>query len=126
MRTTAYAWHEALTLLPLLESIAREMRERDEALRRILAELRGIEKREGGRSAEARLLAAEAADHRTALREIRSEIERLGCEGIGVRPPTIRIPAAGVSDGETWVWRLGDLLPRRFGAVRAAGLRVPS
>lgn len=126
MRTRAYEWHEALALLPLLESIAREMRERDEVLRRIAGDLRRLEKRGRGRSAEARLLGAEAADHRTAMRQARVEVERLGCEGIGVRPPTIRIPAAGGPEAETWVWRLGDLLPRRFGTVRDSGAQVPS
>lgn len=126
MRPRAYEWHEALALLPLLESIAREVRERDEVLRRIAGDLRRMEKRGRGRGAEARLLTAEAADHRTALRQIRTEVERLGCEEIGVRPPTIRIPAAGGPEAETWVWRLGDLLPRRFGGVRNSDAQVPS
>lgn len=88
-------------LVPFLESIAREVAERDEALDRIERALVDLERRGLGRSPQAVQLIAEAALHRRELRSAGAELERVGCALLSRRPPTIHIAGSG----RGWLWQ---------------------
>lgn len=89
---------------PFLQSIAREIVERDWALQRIERELNELQRRGQDDSAPALQLIAESAVHRRELRRANAEIRALGCMLLSRRPPTIYIPErdAGRSG---WLWQ---------------------
>ncbi len=92
-------------LRPLLESIAREIGERDASLDRIERELDRLEKRGRGEERAVLRLISEAAVERRELRRVVRELQRLGCVLLGRRPPTIGVPRAGGS--LVWLWQPG-------------------
>ena len=122
MSAVTYDREKALRLLRLLESIAREIEDRDEALRRVDAELRELERAGRGRSREAGCLNAEASLHLRELRCARSEIEGLGCSVIGFDPPTVRIPGPKGSQTPGWLWQLGQACLREVRSLEIAGV----
>ena len=89
---------------PFLQSIAREIVERDWALQRIERELNELERLKQEDSAPALQLMAESAVHRRELRRANAEIRALGCMLLSRRPPTIYIPERG-SGRAGWLWQ---------------------
>lgn len=116
MTPRTYDREGALRLLPLLESIGREIVEREEVVRRIEEELRGLDGRGKGWSRRADALTAEAAVHKRELRLARTEIEHLGCSLVGHHPPTVRIPG----EVHSWLWQLGLPTPSEAGTLEWA------
>ena len=76
----------AVRILPLLESIAREIQERSEALGAIE---RGLRRRPPEQ--ERHQLVAAAATHKRELRHVEKELDRLGCSLASRSPLTFRI-----------------------------------
>ena len=110
MQPLRYAPKRARELLPLLQSIGREISERTEALETLESEIARSESQVLSEQDRDRLheLVAEAAAHRRGLRLARLELERLGCSVVGTSPLTFRIPGrVGLRD-RSFVWRTGD------------------
>jgi len=98
---------EARALAPLLDSLVRELLEREEALVAIdarIAELRASP----FYSSELRSLEADGAVHRRELRHCHAELERLGCSIVGKTPVTIRIPSRRGNAPRSLVWQPGQ------------------
>jgi len=111
MSTTPYDRERAIALLPLLNSITREIRERTIQLERVEARIERAEAGEPVRGS-VRELVARAALHRRELRHARSELERLGCSIVGTAPITIRIPGVHESKPRSFVYHTGDAVLR--------------
>jgi len=99
---------KARVLVPLLESIAREVAERDRVLDRIERALAELEKARLGASALAVRLIADAAVQRRELRHASAELQRLGCVLIHRRPPTIYVTGEKAGNGALWLWQTSD------------------
>jgi phosphoketolase len=87
----AYERQEAEAMRPLLEAIARELEERNEAIERLT---RATERR-SARGADARSIAnatAQLATHKREHRRALAEIEALGCTTDPNDPSTVLVP----------------------------------
>ena len=106
-----YDRERATALLPLLNSITAELRERTAELERIEALLA---RAEAGKRVRASVhdLVASAATHRREIRLARTELERLGCSIVGTEPITIRIPGQSGSRRHSFVYQSGDAILR--------------
>ena len=98
----------AKELMPLLESIGREITERSVALENLEAEIERHALQDGPGDAGPHGLIAEAAAHRRGLRLSRQELERLGCSVVGTDPLTLRIPGRVGTTKRSFVWQAGD------------------
>ena len=94
-------------LLPLLQSIGKELEERTEVLEDLERQLEDLEHTERPAS-EVRALIAEAAMQRRELRLAREELQRFGCTVLGTTPLTIRIPGRVGEAKKSFVWQTGD------------------
>jgi hypothetical protein len=83
------ALERAQRLGPLLAAVACELRERSEALKRLLVE------RE---QAAGPGCAAECATHRAALRQVHRELARLDCRLVSLHPLVFRVAARGTPE----------------------------
>ena len=110
MRHIRYDESRAEKLLPLLESIATEIRERTEHLERIEAELEARSEEALPDQSEIRDLVAQAATHRRGLRLAKQELERLGCSVVGMEPITFRIPGRVGRARRSFVWQTGEFM----------------
>jgi hypothetical protein len=111
MSRTLYDRKHATALLPLLHSIAGEIRERTCELEHVEALLAQAEAGERPR-ADVHDLVARAAHERRELRHARAELERLGCTIVGTAPITIRIPGQRGSRKQSFVYQTGDVVLR--------------
>lgn len=84
----------AQRLGPLLAAIGRELRERTEALGRLLVERERLEHEE---RAVARL-DAECAAHRSELRHAHQELARLGCRLVSLHPTVFSVGTGGLPE----------------------------
>ncbi|MAB79572.1 MAG: hypothetical protein CMJ89_09500 [Planctomycetes bacterium] len=114
MRPTTNSTYDvrgANRLLPLLNSIGREIQERTEALDQLedqigcLSSSNRTTERTGALLAQA---SAEAATQRRAIRQVREELQRFGCSVLGTDPLTIRIPGRVGEAKKSFVWQTGD------------------
>ena len=106
MQTTRYEKDDANRLLPLLESIGRELEERTAKLAVLELELVAQGNAPDGDPVVSDLVAQIAA-HRKGLRQCRSELEKLGCSVLGTEPLTFRIPVQDDSGRKSLVWQTG-------------------
>jgi hypothetical protein len=97
---------DAEALAPLLRSIGRELEERGRRLAEIEARLEEL-RNSPFFEHDQRNLEAEAAAHRSALRECRKELERLGCSVLGTAPLRISIPTDTGGTRGSRVWQHG-------------------
>ncbi len=95
-------------LLPLLESIGKEIRERSLKLTAIELRLEELEGLPSADENEIHLHVAEASQHRRALRLAKQELERLGCSVVGTAPLTFRIRGEEGTQKTSFVWQTGD------------------
>ena len=105
-----YDRNRAQELLPLLESIGREIRERNARLDLIERRMDALNEQSNADENRLHQLVAEAAQHRRGLRLAKQELERLGCSVVGTAPLTFRIPGDGGTAKHSFVWRTGDPL----------------
>ena len=111
MVSKRYEQTQIIRLLPLLESIGREIQERSEALERVEARIEELSRsRDTIRQAQDE--GAEASAHRRGLRLARREIDRLGCSVVKLRPLTFRIPGRVGKDTRNYVWQADPALLR--------------
>ncbi|MEW6071451.1 MAG: DUF2203 family protein [Planctomycetota bacterium] len=108
MKQKRYDRRSARELLPLLEAIGREIRERTEAAERLEARLARLGASPSADPVERREIVAEIAAHRLGLRLARHELDRLGCTVVGTEPLTIRIPGRVGEARRSFVWQTGD------------------
>jgi len=107
MKNQQYGMKEIQGLLPLLASIGREIDERSQQLESVLSALDELGTSDADDS-QARLLVAEAANHRRELRHAREELGRLGCSVVGTSPLTFCIPGKQGNHTRSVVWQTGD------------------
>ena len=107
MMSDGYSPSDARALMPLLDSIRKELEERGTRLNVIEERIEALEQRVGGDGSESRLLIAEAASLRQAMSACRKELERLGCSLLGTDPFTFRIPVREGTTRRSLVWRRG-------------------
>ena len=94
---------QAQALIPLLESIRREVFERQNAVQALL--------RVGAVGIEGRAeIAWELSLHRRELARAEQELTRLGCSLVGRRPLTIRIRCAARTGPRSFLWQGEKLL----------------
>ena len=107
MKKYSYDRQRAKQLLPLLTSIGTEISERQEAIRRLQAE---IAKLVDDEQAQPRVLnlRAELAEQRRALRDSREELEQLGCQESECERSSILIPGIDGSLERGFRWEFGD------------------
>ena len=110
MKKIQYDRNLAKELLPLLEAIGREIRERSEALERHEQKIELESKVAFPSETKVHGLVAQAASHRRGLRHVKEEIEQLGCSVVGTEPLTIRIPGRVGEAKHSFVWQTGDLV----------------
>jgi len=111
MQAPQYDRGRATRLLPLLNSITREIEERSAALAELEARMSPSAPSDGLpflTEDELRNLVAEAALHRRELRHAKEELLALGCSIVGTEPITIRIPGHLGSERRSFVYRTGD------------------
>jgi len=104
MKRRRYEQADAEALKPLLDSIGRELKERQARLTKVetrMAEVRASPFYSG----EVRELEAEASLHRRELRYCHGELEELGCTVVGTTPLTIRIPTSVGGKSRSLVWQ---------------------
>jgi len=111
MKHVRYDPEHVKEILPLLESIGREISERTEELNTIEAEIERLSGEVVYGHDRMHRLVAEAAAHRRGLRQAKSELEQLGCSVVGTTPLTFRIPGRIGRTNRSFVWRTGDLAP---------------
>jgi len=104
---STYDVRGANRLLPLLNSIGREIQERTEALDQLDYRIGRLpsSNRTGALLAQA---SAEAATQRRAIRQAREELQQFGCSVLGTDPLTIRIPGRVGEAKKSFVWQTGD------------------
>lgn len=104
---------DAEALAPLLDSIGRELEQRNARLTEIEArqgQLRASRAPRNGRrqSAELRQLDGEVSLQRRELRRCHDELEALGCSVVGTAPLTVRIPTSVGGAPRSQVWQHGQ------------------
>ena len=109
MKHVRYDPQHAKEILPLLESIGREITERSLALAHLETEITTLESEDPVDDDRMHGLVAEASAHRRGLRLAKAELERLGCSVVGTTPLTFRIPGRIGTRDRSFVWRTGDL-----------------
>ena len=93
-------------MLPLLNAIGRELRERGDRLKELES---AMERHALARDKQGlRLAAAEAAESYRAVRHAREELVRLGVELIGSEPPTLRVSTRVGGSMQELLVRIGD------------------
>jgi len=112
MQAPLYDRLRATRLLPLLNSITREIEERSLALAALEERLSPEEGLPFLSEDELHDLQAEAATHRRELRHAKEELLSLGCSIVGTEPMTIRIPGHLGSERRSFVYRTGDPILR--------------
>jgi len=108
----AYDRIRAKQLVPLLQSVSRELAERLHEIRIIQGRLAVLE-RTGEGSAELLDLKASLSTHLREVRTIARELKRLGCVLDGNRPGRILIPGIDGDVAHGFAWDLTDPLLRR-------------
>ena len=93
-------------LVPLLRSIAREVKERTEAIQFLEARVESFQKSPHIHAEDLRLTEATLAIERRELRHVHEELGRLGCELDEDNPQ--RILVAGEGQAFTFTWQLDD------------------
>ncbi len=106
MNRKNYDLAEAQALLPLLDSILREMEERRKELGHMEQTKRRLSGERPEGDEEVRYLVADIANHRRELRHADEELDQLGCTLEEGETVLVRIP--GANDG--WVWSPGGEL----------------
>ena len=102
----SYDRHGAAKLVPLLDSITREIFERGRAVRALTRTLKLL--RDSDAPAVAILdVQAELANHKRELRHAREELESLGCAVDDAQPMRVIIRGADGSFEAGWAWDLG-------------------
>jgi hypothetical protein len=99
----AYDRHDAKRLVPLLETIAREISER-------VAAIQELEERSAAPRRPSQRLhdQAELAIHRRELRLARKELETLGCSNDEAHPTEVLIPGRDGNLEHGFRWQFGD------------------
>ncbi len=110
----AYDSDRAKNLVPLLESISRELTERHAAIAKLERGLRSFPDSEAP-NAEELDLRAELATQRRELRLAQKELEKLGCAVDENDPGCIRIPGADGKLERGFQWSWGELEPQPAG-----------
>lgn len=105
----------AKELVPLLESITREIVERHRAIRFLEQELAELTE-EDPSSKQRHLVLAELASQRRELRMARGELDRLGCTYDEQYPHRVYIPGRSGKLEEGFRWQVGDLTIHRRAA----------
>lgn len=105
---------ETTQILPLLRSIAREIRDRTEAVRALEKRRAAFEGTPTIHAEDLRLVDAALAAHRRELRRVEKELARLGCSVDEDDPLRILVPREGRA--YTFSWHLDDtqFRPRPF------------
>lgn len=115
----AYDRHGASRLVPMLESITREIAERLEAVRDLESRVETLSKREHAN--EIRNVQAEIATHRREIRLAAKECEQLGCVFDEAAPTRILIPGTDGRFERGFHWEIGgDGIQRRSADPQAA------
>jgi hypothetical protein len=112
MKPIRYNQNVAKALLPLLQSIGREIEERNAALEAIEKRLEVLDACGRASSNAFLALTADAAEHRRELRYALEELNRLGCSVVGTTPLTIRIPGRRGQTRRSFVYQTGDAVLR--------------
>lgn len=112
MNHLLYDREDATRLLPLLNSITREITERQELLEKIEAGMKALDGKPQRTGLGIHDLVAEAAMNRRELRHAREELFRLGCSIVGTAPMTIRIPGCKGDSKRSFVYRSGETVLR--------------
>jgi hypothetical protein len=108
MKAIEYDRGHALELLPLLDAIGREIRERTEALEQIESHIDELRSQPFTNLDEVQQLQSEASNHRRGLKIARQELDRLGCSVVGMEPLTFRIPGKVGAAKTSFVWQTGE------------------
>jgi len=111
MKIQNYDRERATKLLPLLHSIASEIRERTTATAHLQEEIHRLSATLAGRRTyrdRIRDLREQLSKHEYGLRRVVHEIEELGCTIEPADPLTIRIPGTTNRPHHAYTWRAGD------------------
>lgn len=106
----AYERLEAERLRPLLEAIAREIDERNQAIQKLTRAserraARGVDQRSQAETT------ARLANHKRELRRASEELESLGCEMNPTDPTTVLVPGPDGSLESGFELHLGEVAP---------------
>ena len=105
METTPFATkpstQRAVAVAPLLASIAREVKERSDALAQLLAKRGRIPL---SLHAQRSALDAECSAHRASLRRIHKELEHLQCRLVGTNPHVFQVDATNEGEDDVLFW----------------------
>lgn len=107
MKTIVYDQVRANRLLPLLQSIARELYERRAVLIRLEQDLKATEPSQHTDDDLLGLL-SEIATHRREIRRICREFEALNCTLVGEDPIVVRVPSKPIPQRRARIWHLED------------------
>ena len=100
MNRKQYDLSGAQALVPLLDSILREMQERRSELGRMEASKRQLSANHGEGHDEVRYLIADIANTKRELRHAQEELEQLGCKLEETDSLLVHIPG----EDEGWMW----------------------
>jgi len=109
---------QAERLLPLLKSIAREVRDRKAAISFLEGRIESLKLSPNLHAEDLRLAEATLATERRALRHAEEELERLGCRLEEGDPE--RIVVGGPGQSYTFSWKLGDTQIHRLAPADSA------
>ena len=109
MKPTAYTRAKAMRLIPLLEGIVREVRERQEAIERLETMVEALSGSHAVHAEELRRKRGQLARQRRELDRIAQELADLGCRLVLHDPFEVVIPG----HDEAFAWRPGETFLRR-------------
>lgn len=109
MKTPKYTRAQAMSLIPLLEGIAREIEERRSAIAVLEEMIPSLKASHSMHGIEVSIREAELRRERIELRRIGRELELLGCSLTLLEPFELFIP--GLEEG--FAWRPGETFLRR-------------
>ena len=109
----SYDSRNADRLIPLLRSVQREVREREDQVRGLRVRMSNLPRTAAAKD-ELRDLQAELAVHKREIRLARKELGRLGCAIDEERPERVLIPGADGDLARGFAWSFGE------GHVRSA------
>lgn len=108
----AYDYDRAERLIPLIQSIHRELRERSEAIRDLNIQLHQLRQSprddNADRSSRERLLQASIAAHKLEIRLANKELARFGCLVDEDNPFRVLIPGNSGEFRDGFSWRVGE------------------
>ena len=104
----SYDSRNADRLIPLLRSVQREVREREDQVRGLRVRMSNLPRTAASKD-ELRDLQAELAIHKREIRLSRKELGRLGCAIDEERPERVLIPGADGDLARGFAWSFGEV-----------------